>query len=93
LAHDAELVGDRDGLAARDPRAPSGYRVIEHDLAAISPVLSDKAHELIEDELGAPVGNAHRSLEAQELLHLSCELVASTTVTLAPAARRRAASP
>ena len=41
----------------------------------IVPVLSDKAHELIEDELGAPVGNAHCTLEAQELLRIVGQLV------------------
>ena len=75
LTHDAELVGDRDGLAAGDTGAPSCYRVIEHYCAVISPVLADKAHELIEDVLGTPVGDAHCPLEAQELLHLTGELV------------------
>ena len=37
LSHDAELVGDRDGLAAGDTCAPSRYRVIEHYLAVICP--------------------------------------------------------
>ena len=75
LAHDAELVGDRDGLAAGDARAPSGYRVVEHHLAVIAPLLPDEAHELVEDELGAPVGDAHRALEAQELLRIVGQLV------------------
>ena len=75
LSHDAELIGDRDGLAGGDTCAPSGYRVIEHYLAVISPMLPDKAHELIKDKLGAPVGDPHRPLEAQKLLCLVGELV------------------
>ena len=77
LTHDAELVGDRDGFAAGDTRGPSCYRVVKHHLAVIAPVAPNKAHELIEDELGAPVGNAHRTLEAQELLRIVGNLVRS----------------
>ena len=75
LAHYAELVGERDGFTAGDTRAPSCYRAVEPHLAEIAPLLPDEAHELIEDELGAPVGDAHRPLEAQELLRILGQLV------------------
>ena len=91
LAHYAELVGERDGFTAGDTRAPSCYRAVEPHLAEIAPLLPDEAHELIEDELGAPVGDAHRPLEAQELLRILGQLVV-TNVTSAPATRLRAAS-
>lgn len=75
LAQDAELVGDRHGLAIGDARAPLPDRVVEPYLAMIARQLPDKAHERIEDELGAPIGDAHGPLEAQELLHLMGQLI------------------
>ena len=51
------------------------YRVVEPHLAKIMPLLPNEAHELIEDELGAPVGDAHPPLEAQELLRILGQLV------------------
>lgn len=41
----------------------------------ITPVLRDKIHEAIQVELGAPVDDAHRALEAQELLGIAPQFV------------------
>lgn len=70
LPYDAQLIGDGDGLASGDTRTPSCYDVVEPHLAVVARVLRDKMYESVENKLGAPVADAHRALEAQELLRV-----------------------
>ena len=70
LADDPELVAHRDRLASGDPGNPAGYRLVECYFAVDAPAGRDKAHEAVEDELGAPVAYPHGVFEAQELLRI-----------------------
>jgi hypothetical protein len=75
LSYYSELIAEGDGLASRDSGAPSCYRLIESSLAVVAPPPRDKANETVEHELTTPVGDAHRALEAQELLRIPAQLV------------------
>ena len=48
--------------------------VFERYFATIAPALRDQIHEAIQVKLGAPVDDAHRALEAQELLDIAPQL-------------------
>ena len=73
LPDDAELVGQRHRLATGDARAPPGYRLVERHLTPLAPMPRDEANEAGEHELATLVGNAHRTLEAQELFGIASQ--------------------
>jgi hypothetical protein len=50
--------------ALRYARAPAPHRVVEYNLAVVAPVLRDKPHEAVKNELGALIFDAHGALEA-----------------------------
>ena len=73
LTHDAKLIGHSHGLASSAARAPLPHHVVEFDLA-VAPTLNNKAQKGVEDMFAALVGDAHRALEAKELLCVSGQI-------------------
>jgi hypothetical protein len=70
LAHDAELLAHRDGLAPLDPRRPSRHDLLQRS-TVLTVLIADESDEAVEHEPGTHVAHAHGALERQELGHVA----------------------